>query len=587
MARSATRERAPRSPLGLSLTAASISYPGIVRDMRPPRPTEAWQTEVWRLWDEVGEFQFATNWGANVCSRATFKVMLRDPKTNVLSEADGTHPAWALLDELTGGRDKQGEFIRQASLHLIVAGEGSLVNRAVVPEDGQNVPDTGYLWEVVGTEEIRFAGDKWWLHYEGAEQIELDENDVVIRVWRPHPKNRRLAVAASKSALPILREIRRYDLHIESQTDSRLTGNGLVIFPDTITIKPPEGVNATLTSADLITASLLKVAELSKTGIGTAQAQTPIVMTAPADSIGKIKHITFWSPLDEKAHEMRSGAISRLATTLDTPKEVVTGTGEMNRWGAWQVDESSVKSHIEPTLTALTTIVTTDYIQPALDDINVVIIADTSTLRLRPNRSKEAVELFDRGELSGKALRRETGFSEDDAPKPEDVERWIRMQMVKASWDPLTARAAAESLGVVLDIPMPVDQEPREARPTPSLKEHPVHAEPEKTVSNGDRRSNEIAASAAWLAFRAMERAGNRLITVTGKKPDIERENTHTAIPVHKDRVEDLLKESFDCAHRNDVPLHASERARDYCLNLLTSGQPFSITAAMRFIEGE
>ncbi len=40
-----------------------------------------------------------------------------------------------------------------------------------------------------------------------------------------------------------------------------------------------------------------------------------------------------------------------------------------------------------------------------------------SHLIARPNRSADAQSIYDKGELSGEALRREAGFDEGDAPK--------------------------------------------------------------------------------------------------------------------------------------------------------------------------
>ncbi|MEV4968641.1 hypothetical protein AB0886_27590 [Streptomyces sp. NPDC024062] len=49
---------------------------------------------------------------------------------------------------------------------------------------------------------------------------------------------------------------------------------------------------------------------------------------------------------------------------------------------------------------------------------------DTAPLRVRTNRSETAIKVFELGAISGKALRRETGFDEDDAPTAaEQAER--------------------------------------------------------------------------------------------------------------------------------------------------------------------
>jgi hypothetical protein len=470
------------------------------------------------------------------------------------------------------------------ALHLATVGECYLVDRPVRPDDdplGQNLhAKGGRMWEVVGTQEIHNAGSAWWIEYDAGRRIDLTERDTVIRVWQRHPKNRFLADAASKAALPILREIRRLDHHVEAQTDSRLTGSGLLFLPSEMTIKPPEGQN-NLTAADIVVGMLVEAASQHKVGIGTAEAQVPIVFTAPGEVLKNIKHIQLWSPLDEKAISMRDNSLGRLARTMDMPQEIVTGTTDMNRWGAWQVEESSVKAHIEPLLAVICHALTTEYLQIVTGSMDDLVIYDTSTLRLRPNRSKEAIELYDRGQLSGEALLRETGFNAEDAPTDEERKRWLLMQMVRASWSPEQAGAAAAALGVDLGLTV-ADNMPREARPIPSLDEHPTQDPPERSVSDGTAGPPTEAAVAAMVAHRAMERAGNRLRTITGSKPDQPAENTHTHIHVYPDRAEDLLHGSFEGCAAFGLSEATVKRVHRLCRDYLVRGREFSYGDALR-----
>ena len=573
-----------------SLVAAAIAYPGAGSNRITPVKTEGWQKEVWDLWDEVGEFRYGTTWSANVASRATLRVGHRDDNGDV-TMYPLSDPKAKLLAEVTGGMEGQPAFIKALTLNLTVAGEAYIVNRKVHPDDpigGALSVSGGRMWEVVGTEEIDANGDQWWLNFEGGRRVPLTEKDTVIRVWNQHPKNRFLATSASKSALPILREIRRMDMHISAQTDSRLTGSGLLFLPSEITVKPPAGVNKSLTGADLVVTTLVQAASAHKVGIGTAEAQVPIVFTAPGEVIKNIKHIKLWSDLDAKATDMRDNALSRLATTLDLPKEIITGTSDMNRWGAWQVEESSVKAHVEPGLADVVFALTTQLIQPITGDLNDVVVYDTATLRLRPNRSKEAIELYDRGLLGPTATIRETGFLPGDMPNEEERREWMLMQMVKASWSPDQAQAAARGLGLDLGIPLPGDNEPRQARPTPSLNEHPTRDAPERSVSVGDFPDvSAEAAVAATLAWRAMERAGNRLRTLTGSKPDQPIHNTHVSISVWPDRVDDLLKGSFDDCGTFGLTPAMVDRTRHLCREHLLRGLEFTYQSTVHALSGQ
>ena len=557
----------PQQELGHTIVASSMSYPG-ARGKKAQRPTKKpWQREAWEFYDLVGELHYAATWISSVCSRAVLVAAVRN-SDGLVSPSDPESDESRILDELFGGVKGQSQMIRALALHLFVAGECYIVGRSRQEEDGGVAEED--LWEVVGIEEIDSNGDVWTLKYEGRTPINLTETDTVFRVWQPHPRNRMLADSPVRSVLPVLREIRFFDRHIQSQSRSRLTGNGLLLMPAEIQFAGTDGTPQQSAAAlsEVLGTSMVNAQECD--GEQSAEDQVPVVVTAPGEHIGNARWMTFWSDLDEKAYEMRSGAVRRLALGLDIPQEIVTGTGEMNHWGAWQVEESSVKAHIEPLLDLITTFLSVDYLQPVSGNDTAIVAHDTTELRLRPNRSREAIELYDRGVLSPETTLRETGFTTTDAPDDDDRRLWILHQMVKASWSPDQAQAAASALGVNLNLPY-VDNRPREARPIPSLEQHPNRGVPEES---------EPVVAGAMLALRAMQRAGNRLRTISGHKPEgVLAENTHCAVKVFKDRVDDLLLGGFD-AEGLDVPDEVLELARSYCHSLLSSGEPYSYQSA-------
>lgn len=598
MPRTPGTQPSPRSPqpVGSALVAAAVSYPGLMaRRNRAPIQKKAWQHESWEMFEDVGEFAFGNVWQSNVCSRARLVVKKRKPD-GTLEALPLSHPGVIALNQLTSGPEGQGEFIRMATLHLGVAAECYLVNRKMTEDDAplRTVAAGEYVWEVVGTEEITDNGGLWTLTYENGRVVPLEESDTVIRIWMPHPRNRFNAFSLSKSALPILREIRGFDLHIQAQQDSRLSGNGLVLFPAEMSLKPPQSYDVSnATPADIITAIFVEAATMSKEIRGTAEAQVPMAMSVPGEHIDKVRHIKFWTEFDDKVVDSRNKSLVRLATTIDLPKEVITGTGDMNRWGAWQVEESSIKVHIEPKLEMLAGLITREYLQPGLGDETLVVTVDTAILRLRPNRSKEALELNDRGILNTSATLRETGFDpETDVMSDEEFERWALRKMLLGSWSPEMIYAATKKLGIKLDMPEPTDSAMREKRPEPSLKEHPTQEPPEKSVSDGTRQDDvPLAASAtpvcaAMLAYRAMERAGNRLRTLAANKPDssIPSHSVHTVVKVFPDRVDSLIEHAWATAETFGTQPAEIERARNYCRFLLMEGATFDLDEAVSYV---
>jgi hypothetical protein len=255
---------------------------------------------------------------------------------------------------------------------------------------------------------------------------------------------------------------------------------------------------------------------------GDPSAIVPIVAMVPTDSLGKNEHIKFWTELDAAVVQMRDAAIKRLALGLDVPPEVLLGMADANHWNAWLSEESAVKAHLEPRLAIIAYALTDAYLRPSLEGLvpdpeNWFVIADTSSIRLRPNRSNEAIELFNLGELSGTALRRETGFQPEDAPEVEEFTKWLLRKIATGSTSPEQTQAALKLLGADLgpignevNTPPPddmrFDTEPQlEERNPPSPDDGRRRAERQRDRPEG------LAAACDTLVYRALERAGNRL----------------------------------------------------------------------------
>jgi len=307
----------------------------------------------------------------------------------------------------------------------------------------------------------------------------------------------------------------------------------------------------------------------------------------PGDRIDQVKHLTFATPMDERVKELRDEAIRRLALGMDLPPEVLTGMADTNHWTAWNVDESAIKAHAEPLLDLITDSLTTGLLWPILEAAQVedieqyAIDSDTAEMRLRPDRSKEAFELYDRGVIDAVALRREVGFDEGDAPSDEEVRAFFLRKVAAGQTTPELVAAALSELGIDLN-PAPVTTDDRavEARPIPSLEQHPTTGPP----NEGELPSPEPAgliSAADVIVHRALERAGNRLRTKTGSKLTCPAGELYLHQPVSASMADDVLTDAFGSLHRyiacQDVPQDVLEPALDaYCRALLTTGRQHS-----------
>lgn len=415
--------------------------------------SESWQDDAWDCYNLVGEERFlATSLSGRVAQAPLFVAKLPDDPTETpVPVEDG--PAVAAFETFGGSPAARAQMILRLAINLFVAGDGWMVgipDHLIHPNRGGTTapldPDTGISpqpstgpagtadladldWRMFSVSEVTVdqSDDQVTLDLGAGEKITASVDDLfMIRVWRPHPRRWWEADSPTRSSLPVLRELIGLTMHVSAQVDSRLAGAGVFIVPQSA----KEAFLRNTDTSDLdddedpFTEALMEAMLTPISDRSNASALVPLVLTVPDEVADKFTHLKFSSELDAEARELRDEAIRRLALGQDAPPEVLLGVGDSSHWSAWLTREETITSHVEPTLALICDALTTQFLWPVLIDQGMsedeahqyVIWYDPSPLILRPNKSQAAFDLYDRGELTGEALRASTGFGDDDAP---------------------------------------------------------------------------------------------------------------------------------------------------------------------------
>ena len=415
--------------------------------------SSSWQAEAWEYYDAIGEVKYAFNLVASVVSRIRiYAAVVDDPaespqSVRMSSTIDPQLAAAAerALDRLNSAYGGQAGLLRDAALNLSVAGECYLVQ---MPERlGSGTPES---WDIRSIDEIIAGRDKGYsvvgrreqaiAASRGGSQI-LSDTAFVGRIWRSHPRYSDEADSSLRGLLDLCAELLLLNRTFRATARSRLNAGALYLPDGLSTAANPIPDYPYADDTDISPDILAEEAEddfeeqlmdAMTTPIkdeDSASAVVPLIIRGPAELGDKIKQFKFERSFDPALAQRADRVLERILQGLDVPKDVVTGLANVKYSNALQIDESLYKAHIEPLMLLLVDAFTVVYLRPYLiangyseSEVNrVVVWYDPSAIATRNDRATDADKGFDYGAVSYDTWRRAHGFSDSDAPSPEEL----------------------------------------------------------------------------------------------------------------------------------------------------------------------
>ncbi|QGJ89433.1 portal protein [Microbacterium phage Ariadne] len=518
----------PRPMTSLVAAATRLTSETLGRGRGRRASAEGWQEDAWEMYDLVGELRFITNLLANQQAKARFYVgtIAENPDDPPVPVTDQT-----LIDALEAigdGPTGLSQLIQRLAVNLQIPGDAWLVGipKDLIPDADPNVVVTrdaegnvrldDLVWHTLSVTEVKFPskdevevtmGDD-----ANADVIKASPDDLwLVRVWKPHPRRFWQADSATRSALPVLRELVGLTMHISAQIDSRLAGAGVLIVPDSAVRAAKRALNLPEDGPDdPFTDSLIKSMMTPISDRSNASAYVPLVWAVPDESEEHFRHMDFAKPLDAQAKDMRDESLRRYALSADAPPELLLGMGGMNHWGMWLAQEETVRSHTEPPLALICDALTTQYLRVLMSELdytdevidNTVVWYEVDHLIVRPNRGQDARDAHASGAISDSSFRDALGFSEDDAPpmgldpavslaldlireKPDLMSEPGLPAVVAQLREVLGGQATGDNSGV----PEPIDP----ASDSEVSGSTPTEADPEPAPSGLNAHLNELA----------------------------------------------------------------------------------------------
>ena len=492
----------------------------------------AWQTEAWEYYDAIGEVKYAFNLVASVVSRIRlYAAVVDNPAetpvpirgSEVISDdlAAAAERALARLDSAYGG---QAGLLKDAALNIQVTGECYLVQ---VPERiGSGLPES---WDIRSVDELQVdakgnyminprrdvtGGGSMMSGAVSKDVIRLPQNSFVGRIWRSHPRYSMESDSSLRGLLDLCAELLLLNRTFRATARSRLNA-GALYLPDGLSVAASPDPDYPYDeageynqqynpeeAADEFEDQLIDAMTTPIKDEDSASAVVPLIIRGPAELGDKIKQFKFERSFDPALAQRSDRVLERIMQGLDVPKDVVTGLANVKYSNALQIDEALYKAHIEPLMLLIVDALTVMYLRPYLISIGyseaevakVQIWYDPSQVATRNDRAADADSGFEKMAVSFGAWRRAHGFSEADAPTPDELA--IRVLLSRASLTPeltssILSTIAPEFMGKTREasqeaaagqIPPEIDQMLQEATGIPS----PGGAQTTETVTPPD-----------------------------------------------------------------------------------------------------
>ena len=556
------------------------------------RRRQAWQTEAWDYFDEVGEIGYTCTFLANLMSKLVLYPAVRPTPgaAPIPIDADGSpfpdnyrQIAIDTLDRLRSVQGGQAAILRELSLNLEVAGECYLhghMEAAGENDPDQDAhepewedPDAGDVldltqvedWQIRSVDELAITGEKFALRRgPGIKTMDpLPDGDLVIRIWERHPRFSEMATCSMRRVLAEAEALLLLSRAVRATTKSRLS-NGILLVPSELSFGPVDPTRDSGDGEETDDPFDAELAESMTTPIqeeGSASAVVPMVIRGPGEHLDKVRHLALDKTLDPVLDAMIEQRILRIARGLNMPVEVTTGMMGTTFANAVQIKRSEFEDHVEPRAILVVDAITGGYYQWALEMAGVppevartvFVWYNADALIQVDDQSEKSEKAHADGIISDEARRRYSGFTEED--KPEDDEILRRLLLKGGRMDPTIEGYLFRATNLAPDAPIPApaagvlgDTQPVSAMPAPGAPTAPPAAPvaaagtpsqwaklgPKLTAIDRELRTRTIAKLDEAMRT-ALERAGNRIKAraqrAQGGGPTLIRQAANGAAP--------------------------------------------------------
>lgn len=355
----------------------------------PPQPTPPLEfnhttqitptntTNPWIFINKIAELDAVITWRANAASRIKIEYQSND-------QAVDQHVNRILTNF--------SDIIESIIYHLLVTGECYVGKK------------NNGTWIAADVNDITFSVGNTEFWFKNSRET-ICEYPIYLQF--ASKKNPNQPASSFFSSTNILNEIILLDKLIARHATSRIATAGILAIPEEASLPATQREEEVAVTANTLQHQIVEAA-IKNYDAENYLGSLPITVTAPSEYLANIQHIEIPTVDIEKLCLAREKSIQRLAMGLDISPERLLGIGSnSNHWSSWLIESEDVEIHVKPLVMQVVSQLLEHVLQPntqtplKLDNFTL----DTTGLIQDAEPSKNALELFDRGQLTGKELR--------------------------------------------------------------------------------------------------------------------------------------------------------------------------------------
>lgn len=389
-----------------------------------------WQTKAWRFYGipdntsasalrsnqgAIGEVRFVLGWLAQQVGRVEWHVDIDGKR---LDDEDA-----AILMEKVANEESTVII----TTNLVVAGE---FNYVALTNDKLEELTGNPRWEALAGPDLAGDEEARWMAVSVVDNNRdelLKDSDLNLRAIWPHPAKPSVADPPLRGVIDVLEEIEQLQDLAYSQNRSRIAQMGILTVASEFDLAVSPSGNFGNDLEQAINTPIVDPRQSSA---------SPILMRGPFElmtgSLSNGARAVQWTKpvqdFDERLESKMKFAIQRLSWGFPVPPEILLGMTATNRAVAFQIEETTYRSHVEP-IARMVGRVYAKALKMIMDDgVKVEVTPDPTDLLARRHSVADAKDAYDRGLVRAEWVRRVLGIDEEDAATEDDLDRILLLK---------------------------------------------------------------------------------------------------------------------------------------------------------------